>query len=105
MEAKMSKYLGIAALAVMLGACVYSPTPEPTVAAIPGGYTLNDNGYMGYYTPKTYPFADCKQNTTWRCQDRLSDDAAFCAGWETSGRCGDNNAGAPAESNEISPPS
>jgi hypothetical protein len=101
MEAKMTKVLGIAALAVVLGGCVYSPTPGPTVAAIPGGYTLNDNGYMAYYTPKTYPIPDCKNNVTWRCQDRLSYDAAFCAGWETSGRCGDTRTTGAAESNEI----
>src|SRR5690242_2386925 len=105
MEAKMNKCLGIATLAVLLGGCVYSPTPGPSVAAVQGGYTLNDNGYMAYYTPKTYPLPDCKNNVTWRCQDRLSNDAAFCAGWETSGRCGDSAAGGAAESNEISPPS
>jgi hypothetical protein len=104
MEAKMNKCLGIATLAVALGGCVYSPTPEPTVPTTAGGYTLNDNGYMAYYTPKTYPIPDCKTDATWRCRDRLSYDAAFCAAWETSGRCGDSAAGAPTESNEISQP-
>jgi hypothetical protein len=99
----MKKTMGFAALALVLGGCVYSPTPGPTVAAVPGGYTLNDNGYMAYYSTKAYPIPDCKSNLTWRCEDRLSYDDAFCTGWEQSGRCGDN-AEIAAESNEISPP-
>jgi hypothetical protein len=99
----MTKSLGVAALALMLGACVYSPTPGPTMPAKPGGYTLNDNGYQAYYADKVYPNPDCRTNSTWRCEDRLDYDAAFCAGWETSGRCGDS-AATSEESKEISPP-
>ena len=97
------KSLVFAGLAVVLGGCVYSPTPGPTVAAVPGGYTLNDNGYQAYYTPKSYPIVDCRSTSTWRCSDRLDYDAAFCAGWETSGRCGDSAATGATESSEISP--
>ena len=100
----MTKSLGFAALAVVLGGCVYSPTPGPTVSAVPGGYTLNDNGYQAYYSTKAYPNPDCKSSRTWRCDDRLDYDAEFCAGWEASGRCGDSTKGDAAESEEISPP-
>lgn len=99
----MLKWLGFAALALVLSGCVYSPTPGPTMAAMPGGYALNDNGYQAYYSTKAYSNPDCKRELTWRCSDRLSYDAAFCAGWEASGRCGDSNSGAAAESKEISP--
>lgn len=99
----MPKSLGIAALALVLGGCAYSPTPGPSVAPIAGGYTVNDNGYMGYYTPKTYPAADCKSDTTWRCRDRIENDPAFCAEWETTGRCGDA-ASVSEPSEEVSPP-
>jgi len=100
----MTKLFVFAALGLALGGCVYSPTPGPTVAAAPGGYTLNDNGYQAYYSTKAYPIPDCKGNSTWRCEDRLSYDASFCAGWEGSGRCGDSTANGTAESKEISPP-
>lgn len=99
----MVKPLGIAALALILGGCVYSPTPGPSVAPVAGGYTVNDNGYMAYYSTKAYPIVDCKTDATWRCEDRLAYDAAFCAGWETSGRCGDA-AVVNEPSEEISPP-
>jgi hypothetical protein len=99
----MTKSLGFAVLALVLGGCVYSPAPGPSVAAVAGGYTLNDNGYQAYYTTKVYPIPDCKRDTTWRCRDRLDYDAAFCAGWERSGRCGDSTV-TTEPSQEISPP-
>ena len=98
----MRTSIGVAALALMLGGCVYSPSPGPSVMPVDGGYTLNDNGYMAYYTPKSYPVVDCKSNATWRCEDRLSYDAEFCAGWEVSGRCGDA-AVVSEPSEEVSP--
>ncbi|MBI1212736.1 MAG: hypothetical protein GC190_14825 [Alphaproteobacteria bacterium] len=98
----MMKSLCFIALAVVLGGCAYSPTPGPSLPAVPGGYTVNDNGYQAYYSTKAYPNPDCKNGLTWRCSDRLDYDAAFCAGWETSGRCGDS-AVTREESKEISP--
>lgn len=98
----MRKILGFAALSVALAGCVYAPTPGPTVAAAPGGYTLNDNGYQAYYSTKVYPVADCKGALTARCQDRLDYDATFCANWTASGKCGDS-AVTSQPSNEISP--
>jgi hypothetical protein len=86
----MTKSLGFAALALMLGGCVYSPTPGPSMAPVAGGYTLNDNGYQTYYATKPYPIPDCKNDATWRCRDRLAYDDEFCAEWDKSGRCGDS---------------
>jgi hypothetical protein len=99
----MTKSLGFAVLALVLGGCAYSPTPGPSVTPVAGGYTLNDNGYQAYYATKAYPIPDCKRDTTWRCRDRLDYDATFCTGWETSGRCGDS-AATTEPSQEISAP-
>ena len=98
----MRKSIGFAALALVLGGCVYAPTPGPSIAATQGGYTLNDNGYQAYYSTKAYPVPDCKSDLTSRCRDRLDYDAAFCANWGPSGRCGDSAVSAEP-SKEISP--
>lgn len=99
----MLKSLGMAAAAVMLAGCVYTPTPGPSVAPYPGGLTVNDNGYMAYYSTKAYPIVDCKTDMTWRCEDRLEHDPVFCAAWEATGRCGDS-ATVSDFSEEIIPP-
>src|ERR1700682_4285914 len=43
-EVRMRKTVLIAGFSVALAGCAYTPTPGPTVAATPGGYSLNDNG-------------------------------------------------------------
>src|SRR5260221_2696738 len=96
----MRKTFLFAAFSVALAGCVYSPTPGPTVAATPGGYTLNDNGYQAYYSTKVYPIVDCKSAPTQHCQDRLDYDANFCANWTASGKFGDS-AVTSEPSNEI----
>jgi hypothetical protein len=98
----MLKLAALAGLALTLGACVYTPTPGPSVAPVAGGYTLNDNGYQAYYTTKTYPIADCASTSTYRCEDRLAYDDEFCADWPESARCGDS-AVTSEPSKEISP--
>ena len=98
----MMKLLGLAGFALLVGGCVYSPTPGPTAGPIPGGYTLNDNGYQAYYATKVYPVVDCKSDHTYRCQDRLEYEDTFCADWDASDRCGDS-AKTNEPSKEISP--
>ena len=98
----MLRLLGIAGLALALGACVYTPTPGPSVTPAAGGYTLNDNGYQAYYDSKVYDAADCKNQMSAHCEDRLEYDDEFCARWHESGRCGDS-ADTNVVSREISP--
>ena len=98
----MRQMMLLAGFAILLGACVYTPTPGPTVAPRAGGYTLNDNGYQAYYATDAYSIADCKSDLSYRCQDRLDYDDAFCANWTASGRCGDSTV-TTEPSREISP--
>ena len=77
-----------AAIALTTCGCA-APIAETMPPRATGGYHLNDNGYLTYYSTENYPNADCRNNMTSHCRDRLERNWAYCSAWSDSGRCGE----------------